>query len=80
MTGIGELWRQDPRTEIRWHRRNLTASASVPDGICVSERTLMPIFSAFQVGCRLYGIIRKIQRALAFWIGTCPLCHHSFPT
>ena len=28
----------------------------------------------------LYGLVRKLQRALAHWIGTCPLCHHTFPT
>ncbi|MFQ6331613.1 hypothetical protein ACLMAL_36585 (plasmid) [Nocardia sp. CWNU-33] len=31
-------------------------------------------------GLTLYGIVREIQRALAIWIGTCPLCHHTFPT
>ena len=31
-------------------------------------------------GLTLYGLVRKLQRALAHWIGTCPLCHHTFPT
>jgi hypothetical protein len=30
-------------------------------------------------GLTLYGIVRELQRALAHWIGACPLCHHSFP-
>ena len=31
-------------------------------------------------GKLLYSIVRKLQRALAHWIITCPLCHHTFPT
>jgi SRSO17 transposase len=31
-------------------------------------------------GLTLYGIVRELQRALAYWIGTCPQCHHTFPT
>ncbi|EHB50546.1 hypothetical protein MycrhDRAFT_4972 [Mycolicibacterium rhodesiae JS60] len=31
-------------------------------------------------GLTLHGIVRKLQRALAHRIGTCPLCHHTFPT
>jgi hypothetical protein len=27
-------------------------------------------------GVVAHGILREIQRALAIWIGTCPLYHH----
>jgi hypothetical protein len=31
-------------------------------------------------GLTLYALLREIQRTLAIWIGTCPHCHHRFPT
>ncbi len=33
-----------------------------------------------RAGLTLYAIVGKLQRALAIWIDTCPLCHHTFPT
>lgn len=28
----------------------------------------------------LYLVVGKLQRVLVYWSGTCPTCHHTFPT
>ncbi|CDZ87536.1 hypothetical protein RHRU231_30064 [Rhodococcus ruber] len=51
------------------HRR-----ASVPDHPAADRP------KSVRAGLTLYGLVRELQRTLAYWIGTCPTCHHTFPT